>query len=780
MEEKILTADLSQVIQKFDDLNKKLENTAKETSNTAAKNTEMNTSILAMNQAVQNLGSTMPGLTSAFQLYKTTQEQVNVACKAFAGNPVGATIQIIATALTVINTIIDKFKEQINSSAELTDKWNEATAALEPILKLANQALSFIVEKFVDFIGVIAKGIEWIGKFTDKVTEFFGGEANAYSKAAEEAKKYAKLQAEIDKETNQRIKERTASEAKQGHLREEIAKAEGEAKVKLLNDLKQEIKLQTDAEIALNKKRIALMKYQQSLGPTSKAELEELARLEAETNRLIGEQGRQIARIEKQIKSTTDSIQKDTETKLNETTKNVEDAARNAREAALKEYQEYIKEREILLGKITKDSGTNKADLQAERKLQDERIKNDRIAQQQSLTMRKETAKKAKETEGLSAKEIYEINKKNVEDTYKIQKQWLDSDLKLKRERIKEDEFYYNEAYTKKIDVLKETLANEKLTDEDRQKYLDELTDVENERYRKMYELQTEMEKLSSEEKIKNFELELQKKHDLEQADKDRQKQEKDKEEEAKKQDEQVLNEYIENAKKGIADAADLIYESFDKLTDPQQKVIDGMLRIADTWANMPKDASKAKKAMVMVGSAISACTSIINSYIAAEQERIQQDLENGKITEEEAKKEFEKTKKVEIAMATISMMQGIAEAIANAMQMGPILGPIIGAINAAAVSAAGIMQISNIKKTTIEGGGNENAGADIPTINTVTDYGASVNPLLDENYDLAILNQTTTTQGDSTTTEQRVYILESDIQDSNNRVEIRENTTTF
>lgn len=69
-------------------------------------------------------------------------------------------------------------------------------------------------------------------------------------------------------------------------------------------------------------------------------------------------------------------------------------------------------------------------------------------------------------------------------------------------------------------------------------------------------------------------------------------------------------------------------------------------------------------------------------------------------------KKAFEDNKNLQIAQATIQMIQGAVSAFTNAMQLGPIAGPIVGGVLAAATIAMGIANIKKIKATKFEGGG--------------------------------------------------------------------------
>lgn len=162
----------------------------------------------------------------------------------------------------------------------------------------------------------------------------------------------------------------------------------------------------------------------------------------------------------------------------------------------------------------------------------------------------------------------------------------------------------------------------------------------------------------------------------------------------------------------------------------------------------------------------------------------IQSKLEHGEITKEEAEKEYENVQKVKIAEATIGMFEGITQAIATAQQLGPIAGPIVGALNAATVLTTGVMNIKKIKETNpYKETGAESASSTIPktdprNVANVDFSGVSVNPILNEDEDLAGL-QSLNVQGNSQGSQQ-VYILQSDIDASQKQVQVRESQTHF
>lgn len=75
--------------------------------------------------------------------------------------------------------------------------------------------------------------------------------------------------------------------------------------------------------------------------------------------------------------------------------------------------------------------------------------------------------------------------------------------------------------------------------------------------------------------------------------------------------------------------------------------------------------------------------------------------LEKGSAAEQKfAKQAFERNKKLQIAMAVISGIQGVVSAVTGAMTLGPIAGPIVGAIQGASIAIATAANIAKINAT--------------------------------------------------------------------------------
>ena len=133
-------------------------------------------------------------------------------------------------------------------------------------------------------------------------------------------------------------------------------------------------------------------------------------------------------------------------------------------------------------------------------------------------------------------------------------------------------------------------------------------------------------------------------------------------------------------------------------------------------------------------------------------------------------KEGFEKNKKMQIANATISMLVGVTSALSGLFttKSGP-WDIALAAIQAATIATTGGIQIANIKKQTFDGGGSG---------------GASVTPSMSMSATDIPVSYTRNLMGDAETEEmnkaQQVYILESDIEESSRKVEVREQNTNF
>ena len=198
--------------------------------------------------------------------------------------------------------------------------------------------------------------------------------------------------------------------------------------------------------------------------------------------------------------------------------------------------------------------------------------------------------------------------------------------------------------------------------------------------------------------------------------------------------------------------------EAFYRVGDTIQKVKEGII---DLNNNTGKAGDKWKVYGNMAVAGLGAASSMMNAL--AEQQ------------DETSEEGFEKQKKLQIASATISMLQGMLGAFSQSMAaFAWPMGPIIGAAMSALVAATGIMQINQIKKQRFDGGDSGTVASTPSASPSITAVKAMGGPAV---------NPVTNIEGASTegtVQESRVWVSETDITDTQKKVRTVESESTY
>lgn len=139
---------------------------------------------------------------------------------------------------------------------------------------------------------------------------------------------------------------------------------------------------------------------------------------------------------------------------------------------------------------------------------------------------------------------------------------------------------------------------------------------------------------------------------------------------------------------------------------------------------------------------------------------------------DKESEKGFETAKKLSMAAAVMSMLQGIISSWTSAMSLPAPISFITGGIMSAFTATLGGIQIDQIKKQTFKNADKGGSGStpSVPSINTAALLSTPI-------------NYTTEVQGarvQEDMVDTRVYVVESDITDTVNRVKVAEDESTF
>lgn len=218
--------------------------------------------------------------------------------------------------------------------------------------------------------------------------------------------------------------------------------------------------------------------------------------------------------------------------------------------------------------------------------------------------------------------------------------------------------------------------------------------------------------------------------------------------------DEEVLNNQIDTAQQAlgvVASYADSVADdiggafgaAFSGINSVIESTQGAMVTFGDSSASA---ADKATASAQVAAAAFSAASSVLSS-LADEQDKT-------------SKEGFEKSKKYQIAAATMNMLSGMVTAFTSAFQLGPIAGPIVGAALATVVGVMGAIQISKIKQQQFSGS-SSSSSASVPSVST-----SSVSDLSNNTIN------TRSVQGDSETSyDNKVYVTETDITSTTSKV---------
>ena len=238
-----------------------------------------------------------------------------------------------------------------------------------------------------------------------------------------------------------------------------------------------------------------------------------------------------------------------------------------------------------------------------------------------------------------------------------------------------------------------------------------------------------------------------------------------------------LSKEYEKNQLAQIENLKNYYQELYDIEIDPDTKdsILESLKDLNDQKTEIERQGLEERKQIRIeeiqsYADAANSIADIFGTVAEAEEERIQRQLDAGEIGIEAAKSQFETVKGWQYAQTWINTIAGMTAALtAPSLQSNPA-GWVAAATQAASLLATGIAQTIKIKNTDFSGGGVSSGGSGISASPSVTP--------IDVRNDI---QQSPTVLPDSQSPRnQRVYILERDIQDSNRRVEIRENNSTF
>lgn len=674
------------------------------------------------------------------------------------GSVVDAITFIPKTLAKVMQTVTDVVFKGVNALASKIGDLLSAVGLDDWAVKVVNASKS-AGETIKGFFKGVEKLYAGAG---DAVRKFGSTVQNALNNAGKTIETYQrKARSDIKLEQDLRAEQiKTAeSEKKQSKLREDIAKASGKKKIELERELQKEIKETGKRQAELAKRQYESFLAQSKLAPNSKEDNDRLAQLKSAWIAAENAATRASAKIEQKIQNQDQAIKKSASASAKAAkaeAEKAEQAIQKAGKAALKTYNDTFK--------AIADGATTRIN---ENKSEEELFKSAGLLTPEM--MRK------------YADDRYNIQKTSLEQEIKLTQDALNSKVILDQDKTALALKYSNLVIQQQVAENKHKSElnkiwldeNKKIYEEDAKNYQQAYAKDNSEYSRKNSEDITNISQQYADGKISYEEYEeqlkgLQEQYDADEA--DREIQHLQEMLDLKKQYlDKVLAQFGENSEEYLRqkeeyDAQELALE--DKKTERIQA---NAKRQANNRQKAEENQEKKNKTIKKAADAV---TNLASNITNAWKNIVQAQLDAGEITEEEAEKQFEKMKTLEIATATVSTIAGAVGAFMGTWKdetIKPIwLRGVIAGANAASVLAAGIAQIAQIKSTTLDSSGI--SGNNITVANAT--------PLLDEAQDV---NQLTSlnVNGDSGS-DSRVYILQSDIVETTNQNKVRVKQSTF
>ena len=695
----------------------------------------------AFTKGLSGIAEQVQALGNPLAVAKNGVLALGKAMKALIANPVGAVIMAIVVAIKAL-------KKGFEQSETASNSLKRAFSALQPIMN----AISNVFTGFAKIVGSIAenaipalvtalqKAGEWMVTLLNKIGIVSDEKLEAYKRGIEAQKEAIKTTQELTNREIALTERRRKFQVEEAKTEMEVAELKSKAadkdkysakeREKFLNDAIAKERVINNEKLALVQEEYDIMKKRSELTDNDAATNDALAEAEA---RLYNTKREYYAKEKELVaqkvaagKELSDAEKK----RLEESKKNAEKADELKKEE-LKKAEEIKKRAELSLM-----SNTDRELKILEDKYKEEKALLEKYEQDTTKLTAEYEAKK-QEIMGLSkAKEIDERAIQSLKDGTQRQ-----------------------------LDILKKRYEEEKK--------LLEANEIDTVNLTKEYERQVAEAKAGAGEgKINEINDNSSLERDI--ADKTIQN-EFDKKEKLL----QIDRERLEGTK--------AIYEemyALDNLSEEQKQEYANKLKEIDAdLAENSKQMTDLKKEEAMsllntYGQVAQGVGDLMGTISDIWQDSIKERVKNGKITEEQGKKEFEQSKKLQIATAIINGLAGVATAVSTAMSLGPIAGPIMAAVNSAMVIATTAAQVAKIKSTAFDGGGSvggETAPQAAPAPVAMEYVPSYITNVTGNSETVNLANAVNEGQKDT-----RVYLVESDIQEMGRRVQIRESESTF
>ena len=680
----------------------------------------------------------------------------------FIGGIVDAVLYLPKVVVDAVTSAMPTIMKVITGPMRALSKILSALGA-DDWAKSVNNAANSVVEFGVYAANAVDNLIKNAGSFIKELGTKIDNSMNSLAGKMEHARKLKEQEIKLTKEQRQATDELAQSQLKQGEIRDKIAKETNPKKqIELYKQLRAEQNKAFDKQKELAQKRYNLALERSKLTPNDKEVNDTLAKYKAAITQVDADRAAAMARTDRRATKMQQRINKamsaGNKKAQQEALKRIAEEERAAIEASKKIFDDlHYKLKgldgttDVLLFDLTEEEKRlklfGKLDANAQKTIAEQRYKVRKDDLDSRIKMYEDALKKEDLLDEERKKLTEEYNKLKNEQ-YKLDKQHEYDLLAIQINAIK----------TRRDEATKKATNEQKVeTSASDQQYYEDLKQL-NDLY--------EQGKISYNDYLNG--LEAAKQNSEDRLNEITAKGNQERIDALKRYWEEIVAQFGEDSPEALE-----AYANYQQaMTDENARQTNA--RIKKNKEEMNTNLQRLKQNMKIAQQLSRSVANVMGTVSDIMQANIEEKVKRGEISEEEAEKEFENVKKLQIAEAIVNTLTGALQAQMSVWSPDSQIHGVwkkiaMSALLGAQTLASGYAQVQKIRSTTFGGGGS---GSAQPTIIT-----GAATPLLNEAQDLNELDAMYVTGQQKDT---RVYVLESDITNAQNKQKVRVTESTF
>lgn len=262
-------------------------------------------------QVFETMGISIGSLQTPMKLAAGGAKTLGAALKSLIANPVGAVIMAIVVAFKAFEAIAKRVKEAINNNEESQMRLSEAMASFQPIIDAVGKAFDWLGQKVVQIIEFYGKLVDGVRKVTTAITDFLGITKGANDRVKDQINTYkdlAKAQNDLTKTKREYQKLNASDTAEVERLREEASETQNLVEKKQLLEEAKAKQGEIDARnVEIAEEELRILQVQDKLTPNAAAENDKLAAAVARVSQAEADAARNARQFNKQLNTVTNA-----------------------------------------------------------------------------------------------------------------------------------------------------------------------------------------------------------------------------------------------------------------------------------------------------------------------------------------------------------------------------------------------------------------------------------------------------------------------------------------